>query len=620
MSQSNLLHHYIDNPALAYVPTSSATSKDVQWIDGNNVLTSIKGYSELRPGFSAQTADVFSQGIQRFFTFQKWSGAYYVICNIVGGGQSLVYKQKVGTDAAYVLLFTSSSAVPFDFVFTNNYLFMGNGTDMRKWDGTSGSTDLWGIVAPASALTINAGSGSLSPTVGYQYVMCWFNTTTGHISSPSPISATTGPGSSQHYVLTGNTTTDPQVSHAKVYRSVDGGSIFYELPNSPVVYATWVSSGLTDNAADPGNPAPVLSSISTAPLPNMNNPPTPSQGCAWFAGRVWTCAGDTVYYSGLEEIPLSTGVSEECFPSINQYSFGKQVQGLATTDQFLIIFTANTIFRIYGDQLTTFRRDTLANGLGCRNQAAVASTGRIVAWLDATNTVQMTDGVNIQEISKAIRVDIASITQSTAQLTFYNNGVNHWLVLMDAGSGKLRVFDQDTGQWMPPWSVSGVTAIRNGETAAAAYQLFLGRNKKPLQVGIGSYGDEGVNYSAYAVTNLFDITQDSPYMDRLSETDKGGFTNPTQIGSVDHIELETNAVTLSDVKYLVDEDPANGTYRSIAANVQDPPRRRQGAALLEKWYMQNTPGCRRQSIRFEWAAGASNFKLYGFAVAYKVVA
>lgn len=614
MSESaQLQHHYIDVPTLPYVPNASITSKTPQYVGGSNVLTNIRGFCERRPGFSTYTIDTFSGGIQRFFTFQKWNGAFYVMCNVVTGSNSIVYKLQVGTDTRFQSLFSSSSLSPFDFAFSNNTLYFGNGTDMRKWDGASGSTTLWGITAPASAITVTPGSGSLSPVVGYQYVICWYNSSTGHLSSPSPISTSTGAGTSQHYVLTGNTTSDGQVDKVKIFRTVDGGSIFYEHPSSPIAYSTWTASGLTDNSADTA-----LSTTSTAPLQNQNNPPTASQGSVWFAGRIWTFSGGNLYYSGYEEI--IAGVREESFPPVNFYGFGTQIQALATTDQFLIIFTANAIYRIYGDALTTFRRDTLANGLGARGRANVASTGRIVAWLDATNTVQMTDGVTIKELSVPIRSDIASITQSSAQVSFFQNGVYHWLVLADGGAGVLRVFDLDMGQWMPPWSITpGVTCVRNGETSAGNYVLFLGGgDDKPLYCNFGTYTDEGTSYGANLTTNLFDIVQDSPYMSALSEADKGGFTNPAQIGVVDHIEVETNSAALSDLQYLTDEDPTTGSYTSINSTAQGPPRRTQGTNLVETWYMQNTPGTRRESLKFVWPTSSSNFKFYGFAVAYRI--
>lgn len=57
---------------------------------------------------------------------------------------------------------------------------------------------LWGITAPISAPTLSyTGSGSLSPKVGYKYGYTYKNSATGHVSTMSPASASTGPLANQ---------------------------------------------------------------------------------------------------------------------------------------------------------------------------------------------------------------------------------------------------------------------------------------------------------------------------------------------------------------------------------------------------------------------------------------
>src|SRR5207249_4283183 len=107
--------------------------------------------------------------------------------NVITSTTSKVYKLKVGTDATFQLLLTSSSTEPFDFTVSADHVFFGNATDMKKYDGTTLTG--WGITAPSNATSTALGSTGLSPTVGYKYVIAWENSTTGHISSPSPLMA-----------------------------------------------------------------------------------------------------------------------------------------------------------------------------------------------------------------------------------------------------------------------------------------------------------------------------------------------------------------------------------------------------------------------------------------------
>lgn len=612
---SDLQHRYIQNTALPYYPNTSVTpnvpttSQDtLVYLAGSNVMTSLVGQAERRNGFSALCSDstfTFSGSIQRFFTWRRWtgasvtlSGAYFVMYAISETTSSKVYKQRVGTDVYPALIHTdSTSTTPFDFVVSNNYCFFGNGVDMKKWDGTTVTN--WGITGPSAAVSYTSSAGTLSPVIGYQWVICFDSSASTHVSSPSTASTSTGAQTNLQFNIGGNTTTDTQVDRVRIGRTIDGGSIFFEHPNSPISYATWVTSGFTDNSADTALTSNVM------PLPNQNNRPPASQGAVWFANRIWTFLNDTLYYSDFEE--LVRGVEEESFASTNQRFIGREITGLAVAGTFLLIFAADMIFRIYGDSLATFRFDTLAMGKGALNRAAIISFRGLVAWLDSSNCIFATDGQNLpeQDISYPMRSDILSIVHSTAAMAFHSTGNKHWLILMDGGAQKLYVYDLDLKQWMPPWPIDTVTAIYSGQTAAATYKLFLGKNKKPLAQDT-NYQDDGSSYTASLTTSLMDIVPSE---------------NPSAYGVMDHIEVESGSVVASTVKWLTDEDPSGATYQATATSGNAPPHRTQGTNLVETWYPTigdpNLKGARRVSIQLNWAAANTRFILYGLAVAYK---
>jgi hypothetical protein len=120
---------------------------------------------------------------------------YYSFTNLSG-----VLKLVVDTPT-YVHTFTSSTLTPIltkgttaqtRFQKVANMLYMCNGVDLKKWDGTT--TTNWGIAAAVTAPTLAfVANGVLSPTSGYRYVYVGKNSTTGHTSTASPISASTGP-------------------------------------------------------------------------------------------------------------------------------------------------------------------------------------------------------------------------------------------------------------------------------------------------------------------------------------------------------------------------------------------------------------------------------------------
>lgn len=586
-----LRHRYITNTALPYVPDSSPTTKTPVFVAGSNVWTREEGYFERRPGFPTYTTNTFTGSVVRFFAWQRWNSDFYVMLNeTVSTTTSTVYKLKVGTDTTFSAIHSdSTSAEPFDFVVSNNFVYFGNGVDMKKYDGTT--TSNWGITAPAAAVTVTTTTGSLTTTRGYQWVICWENSSTGHVSSPSPVSTLTTL-TAQNAILTGNTTTDSQVDKTRIFRTLDGGSIFFQV--AQINYSTWTASGYTDSTTD----TTLATAATIAPLQNQNNRPTASKGPVWFANRIWTFDDDTLYYSNYEENVL--GVEEESFASTNQRSFGTEIFGLKVAGEYLLIFTASTIYRIYGDSLATFRMDTLGKKAGCRNRACVAESGGIVGWLDSTNIVRISDGVSITEVSKPIRSDIASIVHASAAVAFFDDGTRHWLMLMDGGAGKIYVYDLDTDQWMPPWVVANITGMASGEIAAGTQRLFLGTTSKALFLHTTSYLDNGVPFTASVTTSLFD----------LIDTD-----NPSEAGVIDHLEVERNTAAILSVKYLTDDDPATSSFTTFAGSAISPPRRTQGTNLVEVWYPQNGPNARRAAIQLNWTDANLNFKVYGIAVA-----
>ncbi len=604
-------HRLFVDTALPYISNSSPIDVGPQYIDGSNVMTSIKGYLERRPGFPTYTTDSFGATftIQRFFSWQTWAGVYFVMVNVTdsSGNTSIVWKQKIGTDTTFQSLFTSttSNQKPFFFVCARNYVFFGNGVDMRKYDGTTVTT--WGKTTPASAATLtNASSGSVPGVIGHTYVYTYGVNATGYISDTSTVSASTS-AASRTWTIGGAYTTDTEVDKVHIYRTEDGGSIYRELPNSPIANnsggGTWSYS---DNATD-------LALLGTqAPLAGVNAPPTASNGCKLFANRIFTFINDTLYWSGLEEITNST-MNEENFPTNNKRRMGRQIIGIDLAGQYLLIFTTDGIYRLAGYSLATFTWSTLSKSHGLRNAAALASDGTNCVWLDVTNTIQVSNGDSIAypDISAQIRLDIASIVHASASLTINTLNKRNWIVLADGGAGKIRVFDLDRKQWMPPWAVAN-TAVNMIETAAGTWAMAIGQGGKPLKMAEDgtTYQDAGASYTAYVILGLESLTGE------------GDRSNPASSGIVKFIGTERNSVAFSAVKYLLDEDPASGTYVNIfaaGANPVTPPpgRKATGTAIVEEWWWTSQQtASRRVSARLDWASANSNFKLYSIDIAY----
>src|SRR6476661_7690494 len=99
---TQLAHRVFRNTNLAYVSNNSPTSTDPYFTVGSNdIMTTIAGYCQRRPGFAdavEPTPTVFIN-LQRLFTWDRFDGSFYIMaCDIDATNTALVYKLAVGND------------------------------------------------------------------------------------------------------------------------------------------------------------------------------------------------------------------------------------------------------------------------------------------------------------------------------------------------------------------------------------------------------------------------------------------------------------------------------------------------------------------------------------------
>jgi len=565
----------------------------------HDILTTARQLMERRPGFadSVEASPTTFTSVVRHLWFPKWGGGgFYSIVNDISGGVSKVYKMLMGTDANYILMFTSSTNGPFDFAITNDTLFMGNGTDMRKFKSGS-STTKWGIAAPAAAPTIGTTSTGISAFSGWYYVYTYCNSSTGHESSASPLSVCTGIVSNKSVQVTVVASADVQVDQIRVYRTTDGGTTdptaMRELSNSPFANT---NATILDTTTD------VLLSVRTGPGFTSNDPPTPSDKLTTDAtgGRIFTAQNATTYFSAQEELPSgSEGSPWECFPSGadgNSYSWPQEVQAQGTQADGVAILTRGKIWKVAGNLRSNFIQQGLLDRRGAISVTAVASLGNSVAWLDTASQVFL-DG---QEIGFDIRPDIKNIDHSQAYLCIHISGRFHWVCLLDGANGKIYVYDMDTGQWLPPFVLPGpASALSSGESSSGNVVLTVALGKtKMYNLNTAKFNDGGTAYGAVVATNLMDMANPNE--------------SPTQ--PLISIVAETDANIPSKVEYILDDDPTiSPVYTDITKNVSNPTLRANDspANLVKSIYQPDgSPNGERCGIRITWPTVDQSFVCY----------
>ena len=122
-----------------------------------------------------------------------------------------------------------TTIIPFRPLNDNTiWAFIADDSVMRKDDGTN--TRIWGIAAPATTerATVQASKGALTGTYAMKYT--WLRKTSAgniaHESNPSPVSLSISL-TTQMILISGITTpSDPQITHARFYRTVAGGTAY----------------------------------------------------------------------------------------------------------------------------------------------------------------------------------------------------------------------------------------------------------------------------------------------------------------------------------------------------------------------------------------------------------
>lgn len=560
------------------------------------------------------------------------------IVNVTGHGLSTTSTER-GVDVGI----TTDGSTVAGSAKTANALNLGTDTTVQL----GGSGDLWGntsisisqaqastfgviiskSTSTANEIDIDAASivvywtatNGVNAQTGWTYQECYGNSATAHVSSPSPISNSTGTVSGTSVGVKVTASADAQVNQIHVFRTTDGGGgNFFEISGSPFANSsTTVYDTTTDAALD-------VQTANIAPIPTFNDPPPAWLGVTYWVGRVWGIDGSVktkVWFTGLEEINI--GVNEECVPSGadgNFWSFNQQAIGLAAIgDQYLLVFCGGVIHYLSGDTRDTFRRRVLSNRRGTRNLATIATNGTMAAWLDSSKQIWATDGQQLQEPGQDIRTDLKTVTPANCSSTFHVSGEFHWFVF--STGTQIFVYDMDTDMWMPPWSVA-TTCIYSGETSAGNYDLLAAIGGQIYKLTPGTFNDAGTTFQWKAILSNFNLVPD--YGKRFSFGALGMYDEPSRLGQPDMIATESNlADSIATVKILIDDDPTNAsvTWKDIttesATQITSALQRTQGTQLFQSvWRIGKFTG-RRMAVYFTGQNKDRADKIYTAFLTYR---
>ena len=262
---------------------------------------------------------------------------------------------------------------------TTRDFFMTNGTDRIRIDA-SGNAYQWGIEPPTTAPTLAAGASTgLTGTynVKYTYVRK-SGTTVISESNPSP-AGTAVDLNDESLSITWTASSDSQVTHVRIYRTLADGEIYY--------YSDEVAIGsvtLDDDNAD--------SALSTLVETDHDRPPTGGECVAGplFNGYVFMSVGSNLWWSDPQQ--------PEYWPTTNYVECAgpdEPITALCEFDGRLYAFSKYGCWHIQGTGTGTFLPIRLPVSAGAANkQSVVPVVGRGIYHTGQDGIYQIAGGVD----------------------------------------------------------------------------------------------------------------------------------------------------------------------------------------------------------------------------------
>lgn len=470
-----------------------------------------------------------------------------------------------------------------------------------KYSIDSAQIQVFNVGSPAASLV----AGALTTTNGgYSYVVAYGNSASGHISNPTNPTGYTGNFSNKNIQLPLVASSDPQVNQIRVYRTKDGGSVYFELPTSPYPNTTQT---ITDSAAD----STLQLLVFWPSIPTVSNTPPPAGllRYVYHLGRVWGAAGNFVYYSAGPDIVLGNG--NEAWPPANFFLFPSTVTHLVPISSGLLVFTTDDTYIILGTSIATFYAMPFQLGLGVIGANSLDIQGsNIFMWTSDRQFIQMSSA-GINEIGFAIGdllqsqldpntdVHVASLISGTSdKAVFIGDAVGNWY----------RCNWNQPPEGGPAWSpkasiVGGFTHFQVVETAPGLHQLLVSQNTGNGSIvlfrDLNVFADNGQSYNAFLTFGSIVLAQSGQLAEVVSVT----------------TELQ-NRGTQPSVSVRLEE--ISGPFETLSVSVPDPPGLTPSNSVLSRrFYLnqsQQTVDCRHLQIRLDFAAEAVKNELLTLSI------
>ena len=269
-----------------------------------------------------------------------------------------------------------------------------------------------------------------------------------------------------------------------------------------------------------------------APLFHLNDPPPGATGSlsatggtiiAYWMGRIWMLVGNNLYFSGGPD--TLNGISEECFPPANVFTFPGAGTGLWPTTNGLVVGTTAEWYAILGGpQTVSFYPQRILTNFGSISPNAAHQDGDdIYIYTTQKQAFKISGGK--EEIGWNVG-PLLSKGQSTASatasawapgstyLTMHRNGEDSGIYLSNAVESIAR-FSLNANNWSPIYQplLTGspsIGAINSVETSSGIFSLLAASNATGDYIyarSLTTFTDNGHAYDAKVIVGNIVVTQ-----------------------------------------------------------------------------------------------------------------
>lgn len=371
---------------------SQYDTQDNEALDLVNMNFFVPGSYQKRPGTHYYLGATVAGRIGGLYEFERLNGASYLIAT--------------ANTNAYVVTTSFSSFRSgllnngiFDFLTFVDRLFMGNGTNYFKYDGTNSSFySLPPGLSTGIGFTIQpAAGGGLSGTylAGYGY-----QNDRGYYGPSSPGVTVVLDGIVNGSIDYVGLVTPPGFGILSVvfYRSAVDQVNMYGTTQVPAGTATFI-----DNAPISTRPQPPYIWFTMAPkyIETFNNQ-------VFMAGI--SSALSTAYWSDIGE---PEGVQPQSFAEFRTND-GDMITGLKTYNTQLVVTKLRSIHRVVGEDPTNFTLQEITDQYGCVSNQAIAVYNNIMLFLDPKG-IGLYDGARVNIISNRVEPTFISMNAFAAR-------------------------------------------------------------------------------------------------------------------------------------------------------------------------------------------------------------